>query len=106
MTTKKLTAEQQARVDRARAAAEGPDKADLIRQAKAAQKPTEVESLIITQLRTARESAGISLRELEERTGISRGNLSRLETGEANPTVTTLRRYAEAIGKTITIIVK
>ena len=106
MTPKKLTAEQQARVDRARAAAEGPDKADLIRQAKSAQKPTEVESLIITQLRTARESAGISLRELEERTGISRGNLSRLETGEANPTVATLRRYAEAIGKTITIIVK
>lgn len=106
MTTKKLTAEQQARVDRARAAAEGPDKADLMRQATAAQKPTEVESLNITQLRTARESAGISLRELEERTGISRGNLSRLETGEANPTVTTLRRYAEAIGKTITIIVK
>ena len=106
MTSKKLTPEQQARVDRARAAAEGPDKADLIRQAKAAQKPTEIENVIITQLRTARETAGISLRELEERTGISRGNLSRLETGEANPTVATLRRYAEAIGKTITIIVK
>lgn len=106
MTKKKLTAEQQARVDRARAAAEGPDKADLIRQAKAAQKPTEIDNLIIAQLRTARESAGISLRELEERTGISRGNLSRLETGETNPTITTLRRYAEAIGKTIIIIVQ
>ena len=106
MTNKKLTPEQQARVDRARAAAEGPDKADLIRQAKAVQKPNESETLIITQLRTARESAGISLRELEERTGISRGNLSRLETGETNPTVTTLRRYAEATGKTITITVK
>jgi RHS repeat-associated protein len=82
MTNKKLTAEQQARVDRARAAAEGPDKADLIRQAKAAQKLTESDALIITQLRVARESAGISLREVEERTGISRGNLSRLETGD------------------------
>ncbi len=105
-TQKKLTSEQQARVDRARAAAEGPDKADLIRQAKAAQKQTAADNVIMTELRAARESAGISLRELEERTGISRGNLSRLETGESNPTVSTLRRYAEAIGKTVTITVE
>ena len=105
-TKKKLTAEQQARVNRARAAAEGPDKADLIRQAKAAQKQSTTDHVIMAELRAARESAGISLRDLEERTGISRGNLSRLETGESNPTVTTLRRYAEAIGKTLTIIVK
>jgi transcriptional regulator with XRE-family HTH domain len=57
-------------------------------------------------LRAARESAGVSLRELEERTGISRGNLSRLETGESNPTVATLRRYAAAIGKTVSITIK
>ena len=104
--TAKLTIEQQARVDRGRAAAEGPDKADLIRQAQAAQTAAPVETEIITQLRAARESAGISLRDMEERTGISRGNLSRLETGESNPTVATLRRYAEAIGKTLSIVVR
>jgi DNA-binding XRE family transcriptional regulator len=101
-----LTAEQQARIDGARAAAEGPDKADLIRQAKTAQKPDDGDARVMTELRVAREAAGISLRDLEERTGISRGNLSRLETGESNPTVSTLRRYAEAIGKTVTITIK
>jgi len=42
-------------------------------------------------LKAAREATGISLREFEVSTGISRGNLSRLETGIANPTISSPR---------------
>jgi transcriptional regulator with XRE-family HTH domain len=46
----------------------------------------------------------ISLAELRERTGIGRSALSRLENDpEANRTITTLARVAEALGKQIVI---
>jgi predicted transcriptional regulator len=49
-------------------------------------------------LRTARQKAGLSLADLAERTGIDRAALSRLENGAHSPTLTTLTRYAEALG--------
>jgi|HubBroStandDraft_5_1064220.scaffolds.fasta_scaffold476498_2 DNA-binding Xre family transcriptional regulator len=55
-------------------------------------------------LRSERQSRGISLAELRDRTGIGRSALSRLENDpEANPTITTLARIAEALGKQIVI---
>lgn len=57
-------------------------------------------------LKAARERDGVSLRELEERTGMSRGSLSRLESGQGNPTIATLQRIAEAIGREVLITVK
>ena len=102
---RKLTPAEQARVAKAREAAEGPDRADLIQQARKAQKQAALDD-VMTVLKAARESAGISLRDLEEATGISRGNLSRLETGNSNPTVATLRRYAAAIGHVVKITVE
>jgi transcriptional regulator with XRE-family HTH domain len=55
-------------------------------------------------LRTERQSRGISLAELRDRTGIGRSALSRLENDpEANPTITTLVRIADALGKQIVI---
>jgi ribosome-binding protein aMBF1 (putative translation factor) len=54
---------------------------------------------IVRQFRDAREAAGISLAELEQRTGIRKSVLSRLENSRApNPTLATLQRYAEALG--------
>jgi len=54
---------------------------------------------IVGQFREAREAAGISLAELEQRTGIRKSVLSRLENSKApNPTLATLQRYAEALG--------
>jgi transcriptional regulator with XRE-family HTH domain len=51
-------------------------------------------------LRKAREAAGLSLADVAERTGIDKGALSRIETGQhPNPTVATLCRYAQALGK-------
>jgi len=107
-TNRTLTHEQQARVDRARKAAEGQDRDDLIQQARSAQAQVLAESpeQVMAVLKAAREAAGISLREFEESTGISRGNLSRLENGITNPTIATLRRYANALGKTVRITVE
>jgi len=54
---------------------------------------------IVRQLRESREAAGVSLSELESRTGILKSALSRLENSKApNPTLAYLQRYAEAIG--------
>ena len=61
---------------------------------------------VMKALKAAREHEGISLRELESRTGISRGNLSKLERGSSNPTIETLARYAKAIGRKLTVAVE
>jgi DNA-binding Xre family transcriptional regulator len=57
---------------------------------------------IVAQLKSVREQLKITLTELSERTGMTVGNLSRLENMEGpNPTIETLRRYAHAIGHRI-----
>jgi len=56
-------------------------------------------------LKAERQQQGLSLADIEDRTGISRPNLSRLENeAEANPTVATLTRYANALGKKLLIV--
>jgi len=49
-------------------------------------------------LRAARQHAGLSLADVAQRTGIDRAALSRLENGAHSPTLTTLTRYADALG--------
>ncbi len=57
---------------------------------------------LITRLRCIRQASGVSLNELETRTGISKSSLSRLENSVApNPTLLTLQRYAAAVGVTL-----
>lgn len=59
---------------------------------------------LLRQLRAAREAKGLSLADLTERTGMDRSALSKLETGQRpNPTVETLVRYAEAVGKRLVV---
>lgn len=56
-------------------------------------------------LKAERRQQGLSLADIEDRTGISRPNLSRLENeAQANPTVSTLSRYASALGKKLLIV--
>jgi DNA-binding phage protein len=56
-------------------------------------------------LKAERLKMGLSLADVEQRTGIGRPNLSRLENeAEANPTIGTLTRYAEALGKRLMIV--
>jgi DNA-binding phage protein len=59
---------------------------------------------LLKQLKAAREAKGLSLADVMERTGMDRSALSKLETGQrANPTVDTLVRYAEAVGKRLVV---
>lgn len=56
------------------------------------------------QLKAAREAKGLSLSDMTELTGMDRSALSKLESGQrANPTVDTLVRYAEAVGKRLVV---
>jgi len=58
----------------------------------------------VAALKSTRESLGLSLADIRERTGIEKANLSRLENAaDANPTIDTLTRYADAVGKEIVI---
>lgn len=60
----------------------------------------------VQELKTIRERLGITLTELADRTGMTVGNLSRLENMDGpNPTIETLRRYARALGHRIEIAV-
>jgi predicted transcriptional regulator len=55
-------------------------------------------------LKAEREALGLTLQELGDRTGIGKANLSRLENSRnPNPTVKTLARYADALGKDLVI---
>jgi ribosome-binding protein aMBF1 (putative translation factor) len=62
-----------------------------------------IESLL-PQLRAAREAQGLSLADLTKRTGMDRSAISKLESGRRpNPTIETLVRYAEAVGKRLVV---
>ncbi len=59
---------------------------------------------LLMELKAAREAKGLSLSDLTELTGMDRSALSKLETGQrTNPTVETLVRYAEAVGKRLVV---
>ena len=59
---------------------------------------------VLIALKTAREAKGLSLAQVMELTGMDSSSLSKLETGQrANPTVETLVRYAEAVGKRLVV---
>jgi ribosome-binding protein aMBF1 (putative translation factor) len=59
---------------------------------------------LLQQLKAAREAKGLSLADLTALTGMDRSALSKLETGQrANPTIETLARYAEAVGKRLVV---
>jgi transcriptional regulator with XRE-family HTH domain len=48
-------------------------------------------------IKIPRERQKISQEELAARSGISRGDLARLETGRHDPTITTLEKLAKAL---------
>lgn len=55
-------------------------------------------------LKTQREARGLSLGDVADRSGIDKSRLSKLENDpDANPTLTTLTRIADAIGVKLTI---
>lgn len=56
-------------------------------------------------LKAERELRGLSLADIGDRTGLSKSAISKLENSEdANPTVSTLTKYADALGMTLKIV--
>jgi len=60
---------------------------------------TEYESLepefaIVQAIIDARKKSGFTQKQLSERTGIAQGDISKIENGEANPSLKTLKRLA------------
>jgi DNA-binding XRE family transcriptional regulator len=60
---------------------------------------------VLRALKAAREEQGLSLADMTRLTGMDRSALSRLETGQRpNPTMETLTRYADAVGKRLVVL--
>ena len=57
--------------------------------------------IIARHLQERREEKGYSVRKMERKTGLDRRYLSRIETGEVNPTVIQALRIADALGITL-----
>lgn len=58
----------------------------------------EPEFAIIQAMIDARKTAGLTQKQLAERTGIAQADISRLENGNANPSLKTLQRLAKGMG--------
>ena len=63
----------------------------------------EPEFAIIQAMIDARKEAGLTQKELSERTGIAQGDISRIECGNANPSLKTLKRLAAGMGRKLKI---
>lgn len=63
----------------------------------------EPEYQLIEAIITLREELDISQQELSNRTGIDRADISKLENGNANPSLRTIKRIANGLGKKVQI---
>ena len=80
------------------------EKAELIARGRRMKARHTMLKEAVAALKTTREALGLSLADIKAFTGIEKSNLSRLENDPlANPTIGTLCRYAEAVGKDIVI---
>lgn len=70
---------------------------------KAEYEELEPEFAIIQALIDARKASGFTQKELSERSGIAQSDISKLENGNANPSIRTLQRLAAAMGRTLKI---
>ena len=58
----------------------------------------EPEFSIVQALIDARKESGLTQKQLSERTGIAQADISKLESGNGNPSVKTLQRLAAGMG--------
>lgn len=63
----------------------------------------DAEFSLIEELIRARSEAGLSQADLAKRIGTSQSAIARLEGGGVSPSVSTLRRYAEATGRKLEV---
>ena len=100
-----LTPEEASRLEGARQEAED-NRDEILREGRVAKQAwlamrRDVDE-VIRCLREERKRLGLSLADVEARSGLRRSALSRLENDKnANPTLLTLQRYAAALGATL-----
>lgn len=54
-------------------------------------------------VRTARKGAGLTQKQLAERSGLTQSNLSNIEKGTTRPTIDSLKKIADATGRRLVI---
>ena len=107
----KMTPEQRAAVEAIKAKHKTPEyRAEEVKLREEVRKefpPIETDETIAglaAAFKIERERAGLSLTDLQEKTGIDRATLSRIENGKVpNPTYSTLAAYAQALGCRVTV---
>lgn len=100
---RKLTPEEAAKYRKVREqiAAEKPE---LIARHHDRMEALETLESLLPQLKAARETRGLSLADVTRLTGMDRSAISKLESGHrTNPTIDTLVRYAQAVGKRLVV---
>ena len=63
----------------------------------------EPEFAIIQAMINARKECGLTQKELSAKTGIAQADISKLEKGNANPSLRTLKRLAAGMGRTLKV---
>lgn len=63
----------------------------------------EPEFEIIQAMIDARKNSGMTQKELADKTGIAQSDISKIENGNANPSIRTLQRLAKGMGKKLHI---
>lgn len=63
----------------------------------------EPEFSVIQAMIDARKSTGLTQKQLSEKTGISQADISKLESGNTNPSLRTLQRLASGMGMKVKI---
>ncbi len=63
----------------------------------------EPEFSVMQAMIDARKSAGLTQKQLSEKTGITQADISNLESGKANPSLRTLQRLASGMGMKVKI---
>lgn len=61
------------------------------------------ERAVIQAMIDARRESGMTQKELSEKTGIAQGDISKLENGNANPSIRTLQRLAAGMGMALKV---
>jgi len=61
---------------------------------------------IIETIKKTREEQHMTQKDLAEKTGLKQSNISRLESGEYNPSIAFLKRIAKALNKELYITLK
>lgn len=70
---------------------------------RAAWEQQAAERMLMCSILDAREQEGLTQSELARRCGMRQGNLSRIECGAGNPSLSTLQRIAHGLGRELVI---